>query len=503
MERCLDAHPADLSSVIASISNSSPNAAKAKGNPKNASFQLTTDYQISFRTVLIFLLHSKQYIQDLQDRLSKVESLLPLTFQDEKDRLVESKSLQSQSLLLDSSTPPQVSTPLGLEPNAPAGIVDSADVEARPGETALIGSNLFQGLGHYWHQVAQRLRSYTLGDPVSLQEPEVALIIMTIGDISAELPLFHIPSFTERIRRQHTVETCNDPSWLACIHALMALIVWRRMANRSFSKMSVFVWSFFRKAYASLPGILQQGNDLAATQALLVMEMFMSTSADFRTTSLLSSAVCRAIQTTCRWTGSAENMISSAEKDTRNRVFWIAFILETETSISYGIPSMLTEDDLDIDLPAETSQDGCGLVALEGEQRHINTFRMRAELAIIQSRVQAKLYGAKSLKQTGSHLLKVISELHCQLDGWRLRIPSEVRPEFGGTLKSSMRDTSLVNLHFMYFNCVSMIHWTALRQCSWQADRDTTRSIAQCRATARSTISLLIYLPSPQILALW
>jgi hypothetical protein len=93
----------------------------------------------------------------------------------------------------------------------------------------------------------------------------------------------------------------------------------------------------------------------------------------------------------------------------------------------------------------------------------------------------------------------LIQELQCELDNWRSRVPLEVRPEFDRTLESSMRDTPLVNLHFMYFHCVSVIHWTALRLISsWKAAMDTAHSVSQYRAAAKSTISLLIAYLTPK-----
>ena len=448
------------------------------------------------------LLYSKQHIKDLYDRLAKVESLLPLPSQGGQNQVLEPASIQSQNLPSVSAALSEIATLPALGKDAPAAIVDFSVVEALVGNASM-PSKVFEDLGRYWHQVSQRLHTYKQGDPIALQGPETILIMLTMEDICAELPLFHIPSFLERLRRQPTAEACDHPSWLACINALMALVIWRRMANRSFSKMTMFVWAFFKNAYASFPGIVQQADDLLAVQALLVMAMFMNTSADFRTTSLLLSTACRAMQTIGPQTSSrGNNSMSSLENDTCNRVLWTAFILETETSISYGIPSLLAEEDLDIDLPAEMSLDGCGLVAL-GEQRHINIFRLRAELAVIQSRIQKKLYRGKSLKQTGIQLLQIVHELQCELDDWTSKIPSAVRPKFGRTLESSMRDTPLMNLHFMYFHCVSMLHWTALRHSSWQAALDSTHSISQCRAAAKATICLLNCLPNPQILGLW
>lgn len=433
-----------------------------------------------------------------------MESLLlglGLSSKDEQS-LTESTSLQSQSQPSPSTDSFQITALLDQDQNTPSVAVNSSVVDALLNENASMSSECFETLGHYWHQVSQRLHQYSMGEPVSPQEPEVVLVILTIKDICAELPLFYMPWFLERLRYQHTAETCDRPSWWACVNAVLALSISRRIANGSFREMSVFVWAFFKNAYAVFPDIVRQADDLLASQALLTMAVLMKTSADYRTTALLLSNACRIIHTLGLHIRIPGKSYSVIEKETRNRVFWIAFVLETEISIC-GIPSTLDRDSTDIDLPTECSPDSCGLVALEEEHRSASIFRLRAELAKIQSRVQKKLYSMKSLKRTGSQLVGSIQELQGELHDWISRVHSEVRPDFDHTLTSSMQEMPIVNLHLMYFNCVSMIHWTAMRGSSWKATTDNAYSVSQYKAAARSIITLLNCIFDLQFSCLW
>lgn len=387
-----------------------------------------------------------------------MESLLVDSGLPRKDQqsLIEPTSLQSQSQPSPSTDSFQITPLLDQDQSNPSVAVNSSVVDALLNKNATMSSECFETLGQYWHQVSQRLHQYSMGEPVSPQESEAILVILTIKDICAELPLFYMPWFLERLRCQHTAETCDRPSWWACLNAVVALSISRRIANGSFREMSMIVWAFFKNAYAVFPDIVRQADDLLATQALLTMAMLMKTSADYRTTARLLSNVCSIIHTIGLHTRIRRNIHSVTEEVTHSRVLWIAFILQTEMSIC-GIPSPLDGESIDIDLPTESSPDSCGLVALEEEHRSANIFRLRAELANIQSRVQKKLYSMKSLKRTGSQLVGSIQDLQGELHDWRSRVHFEVRPEFDHTLTSSMRDVPIVNLHLLYFNCVSMI----------------------------------------------
>ncbi|KAH8691251.1 fungal-specific transcription factor domain-containing protein [Talaromyces proteolyticus] len=432
-----------------------------------------------------------QYIKDLQDRLSKLESLLQRSG-------VASPDEGTQRLLRSASAVKSHKAPLlSHDKNAP-----TISSEALSGNASM-GPVEFETLGDYWHQVARRLDQYKMGAPVSPQETEAVLLKLTIEDVCAELPLFDIPWFFERLRSQYSAETCRCPSWWACLNALTALAISRRSTNRSLGELSGFVWAFFKNAYAVLPDILNQADDLLAVQSLLAMAIHMRTSGNSRTTALLLSNACRIIHTVGLHTRSRGNGKPFLERETRNRVFWIGFILETEISITCGIPSILEKDNMDIELPTEWPPDSCGLVALGGEQRSINVFRLRVELANVQSRVQEKLYSVKTLKRTGSQLLETIQELQRELLDWRLRVPLEVRPEFDRPLMSFMRDTPLLGLHFMYFNCVSMIYWTAMRGSSGKVAMENRDFASQYAAAARATILLLNCIPGSQISGLW
>ena len=347
--------------------------------------------------------------------------------------------------------------------------------------------NCFETFDLFWQLATQSLSGYTSGHPVSPKAAEAALLILSMKDVCAEFPLFNIPAFFRRLRTQHTAETCNSPSWWASLNSLVALTAARRISRTSFHKVSVIAWAFFNNAYAILPSILQEPVDFQTAQSLLTMAMFTRSSADVRTTMILLSNACRIIQITCLPTRCGTKSEDLATRETIKRVFWVAFILEAEICSTCGIPLLLAKDHAEFDLPSESSRNGHEIVAPEGDQTSVSIFRHRAELAIIQSRVHKKLYSTKSLTLGASKLL-LKSRLQCELNEWLSKVPSIIRPKPDNVLTQSMEDMTALRLHFVYFNCASMVYWTAHRA---GPDQVAVESMRQCNAAARSTISLL------------
>lgn len=354
----------------------------------------------------------------------------------------------------------------------------------------LVHDNCFKTFELFWQLVTQSLSSYTSGHPASPKAVEAALLILSIKDVCAEFPLFNIPAFLRRLRSQHTAETCDSLSWWASINSLVALTVARRISSTSFHKVSVVAWAFFDNAYAIFSSILQQPADILTAQSLLAMVMFTRSSADLRTTMILLSNACRIIQITCLPTGHRTKMEDLDTREAANRVFWVAFILEAEIYSSCGIPLLLAKDHTEFDVPSESSLNGHEIVAREGEQASVSIFRHRAELAIIQSRVHKKLYSTKSLTPEGSRLL-LKSKLQCELNEWLSKVPSVIRPGLDNIITQPIEDLTVLRLHFVYFNCASMVYWTAYRASPNQVVVESAHSVRQCNAAARGTISLL------------
>ncbi|KAL4792944.1 fungal-specific transcription factor domain-containing protein [Aspergillus venezuelensis] len=124
--------------------------------------------------------------------------------------------------------------------------------------------------------------------------------------------------------------------------------------------------------------------------------------------------------------GRSEGLNSSVILE-RNRVFWIAYILDRDISMRTGQPPVQLETDIDIDLPPLDPEDGAGLVfAADGTSR-FNFFRARVQLARIQGKVYECMYSVRAQSQDVHARTENLAELYHMLDDWASQIPPHFR----------------------------------------------------------------------------
>ena len=99
------------------------------------------------------------------------------------------------------------------------------------------------------------------------------------------------------------------------------------------------------------------------------------------------------------------------------------------------------------------------LMLLPDEQTtHVNVFRARVKLALIQSRIYSQLYSSLARKQ---HPTQIISRVACfdhDLKQWRNTLPESVRPpcKFRPPYTTALLQTTL--LHLRYYHTLLMVH---------------------------------------------
>ncbi len=338
------------------------------------------------------------------------------------------------------------------------------------------------------------------------KESETWLVQQVAEDIFGEFPLLHMPSLLESLRQERQPSTGRrerSPAWDCCFNAVIAIAVPIKTLNSSFVEVGEFAWAFFKNAYALFPELILHGDNLLAVQAILVMAMFARGSADTRLALLLLSTAIRISHTIGlhkRRPSVGSCSQDATEAETRSRVFWTAYILDVEMSVNCGLPSIQPdEEDVELDLPFT------GPLDVRESTTGTDVFRARAELAIVQSMVKKRLYSAKALRRTGSQLAEAM-ELETVLLDWRSGIPVQSQPDYDSQIANSVAaDASLMVLHLVYYNCLSIVHWAAIRGGAWEitagvatAQPELLSSVAKCRAAARSTIHLLTHRSVPR-----
>ena len=310
----------------------------------------------------------------------------------------------------------------------------------------------FAKRGGYYDAMAR-----TVFSPVLAAHSELWLLEHTVENIFQELPMFNAAQVLERLRQPSTFSPEENRIWEACMNSIRANAIPSRIVNSEFGEVAVLAWAFFKNAYAVLPEFVIHRESLLVVQGLLSMTMFLRLSTDARTMSVLLSLAVRILTSIGSRGPGAGHGARSTETATQGRLLWIAYILDTEISSGRGVPAMLQDEDVDIDLAAAEMPDDAGIAI----------FRLRVELATIQSAVRRRLYTPKALKQTHSQLIDTVQELRQLLEVWQAKLPAELVPRGGRLPDEDVANGPVVALHLAFYNTLSLVCWAARRLCGW------------------------------------
>lgn len=328
-----------------------------------------------------------------------------------------------------------------------------------------------------------------LPSPFPIHQAEISLLSGSVEQIFQEFPLFDNVELLDRAKRQGVLgtEISGHAAGWACVNAAIALAVHVKIANCSFEELSLWSWTYFKNAYATFPELSLHGDDMETLQAMVLMALFARSSADARMTSHLVSTALRLSQTLDPWTFSVShdkdnNETGNVESEYARRALWAAFILDAELFLPSTLGSTLDPGNMDIPLPSENNHQTT-------PTSFVRVFRWRAELALIQTRVNNRLYTHHGLKMPKPELLGTIAELDQELELWRQTLPPSIRP---GVTHSDL-EPPYIGLHISFHNIVSMIHWTARRHIppAPATPDQPTKSRSKARTAAQNTLRIL------------
>lgn len=353
--------------------------------------------------------------------------------------------------------------------------------------------------------VAESLRRIP-GLHIPVRQAQAILVENTIQEICDDLPLFYMPTFIKWLRRPESLERRHEASQWACLNATVALSLLIKTINRSYTKVAQFAWAYIKNAYAALPEMMTQGGDMWGVQAGIVMAVFMlRASGDTRAAAMLLSVAIRTMQT-----GALQSTRPDPYPGTRSRVFWAAYVLDTEISLNCGIPPILHDEDIDSPLPRQGVPRGTTGDDLSSGLSGTTVFALRAELATIQARIRKQLYAAKAYCLSDDELIQTVAHLASALDTWRSNVPTDVQPGRHGETSDSLLETPVIMLHLSYYNSVSMVHWAVRRHSEWAAgdasglhQEQMAASAVRVKTATKVVVPLLPRIKSKPLTEVW
>lgn len=245
-----------------------------------------------------------------------------------------------------------------------------------------------------------------------------------------------------------------------------------------------------RNAQSVVSELVTRDDDLLGLQVLLGMVMLFQGTRDPRpATVLIGTAVrlCHRLRLQQRAGNGLDSILpgvgsgilggkspwaSTAQAEEmllhRDRLFWIAYMLDKDVSLRSKTPSVQLDVDIDLALPQAEPLDGGGdLFTLDGTVR-FNFFRSRVQLSHIEGKVYDLLYSTRARRMNQEERQQRVERLDQMLDEWRAAIPLEMQLE-GGVLGSLGRVAvmHMTILHHTYLICLVMVHGIYSHDAEW------------------------------------
>ena len=332
-------------------------------------------------------------------------------------------------------------------------------------------------------------------------------------------PLFHQPTFMNLFDREYSGHPCEGPGWWASLNIVLAIAHRLRVMNRVVpAEDDQKAWGYLKNAMTVFSDLVMRNTDLMSIQALIGLALFLQGTPNPQPGFFLIAAAIRSSHSIGLHKRYSGLTLSPAEVEQRQRVFWLAYMLDKDIGLRAGRPPLLADDDMDVDLPSAEPDDNIGNIPLADCKGKFNLFRIMCEFTIIEGRVYKQLYSTKATKKSDGELLSAIGELDYQLEEWKDSIPVDFRP--GNDIIASHTPLILhvVVLHFAYYNCLTTIHRMSVQHGYWTSrlsdyaiqglnagplNPRVFSSSVLCVSAARASIHLIKYVPQGDSACVW
>ncbi|KAI8160671.1 hypothetical protein K4K49_006627 [Colletotrichum sp. SAR 10_70] len=304
----------------------------------------------------------------------------------------------------------------------------------------------------------------------SFPPPEYLLDLeqAVIEDIQLFCPTITRKHFLELAEQQYTggareKTAIDDPARWAIINALFATAVQWRTANDSFEDMSPMSWGYFKNAFSVFPELLISGGGVSTVEAMLTMATFLLGTTDARTMLQVASSAARTAQMMGLHRREAYTKLDAAQSRQHRRACWVAFIVDTEMTVRFGISPSFNLSQMNADLPDEglaSFNHAIGITCAEKTQCYV---RKLAELSRIRYKIHDQLSVDSMKAQAGPHHQAAVLALSAELEAWRNSFPEHLRPKLTAVVHDRELETHVVLLHVYYFDALIKIHTNLAR----------------------------------------
>ncbi|KAH9885003.1 fungal-specific transcription factor domain-containing protein [Xylariomycetidae sp. FL2044] len=273
------------------------------------------------------------------------------------------------------------------------------------------------------------ISSPTLGLPELPPFREVLPIVEHyLSTFNSVLPLFNPGTLLQTVKSWYQIPHSRDRVTWALINVVLALA--HHISGHGDGTLSGDTATYVHNAQSVMQELVMGETDLVRVQVLIGLVVLFWTADDSGPALILIGTALRlAHKIGLNTRRSAGQHCSPAVALQRNRVFWMAYILDRDISLQSRLAPVQLDADIDLDLPPkEAGDDLTGFIFAPDGRTKMNYFQARVDLANIQGRVFNCVYSASALNQGSQERARNAAYIVRLLDDWSSRVPPAFHP---------------------------------------------------------------------------
>ncbi|WYZ42621.1 hypothetical protein EsH8_VI_000320 [Colletotrichum jinshuiense] len=298
--------------------------------------------------------------------------------------------------------------------------------------------------------------------------PPLRLVLPDIEDYfensNQVLPLFERESFMKMLRGWYAYPAHRKSDVWAAVNIVLALA--RRHSYASSPKETQDMQQYINNVQSVLNQLAINEPSFLTLQTVLGLVIVFHGASDPGPASILVATAVRLAQRLRLHSKAANEDVEPAEALQRNRVFWIAFILDRDLAMRTAQPPIHQDTDIDVDLPGPSPPDNAGQI-FDFSGKAFNYFRSRVQLAYIQGKLYPMLFSVRALKlpqhERGQNMLR----LRTMLENWLSSIPADFQPHVVMRTVSTEYLRYLSLLHYTHLQLVATTHQADSHHLEW------------------------------------
>ncbi|KAM0279205.1 hypothetical protein ACHAQH_004750 [Verticillium albo-atrum] len=291
--------------------------------------------------------------------------------------------------------------------------------------------------------------------PLPPLEEVLPLVEVYFTRFNVVMPIFHQANFMNMLSEWYSASMQRTrPAW-AAINIVLAIA--HRVcitAEKAFLLDGEKSAAFLRNAQTVVSELVTREEDLIGLQVLLGMSLLFLGTKNPKPASVLLGTTIRLAHRMGLHDQDRSKGLPEAEATQRARLFWVAYFLDKDISLTQKMPSFQVDADIDLPLPDLEPTDNVSIMYSNDGTSKFNYFRSRTALSHIQGKIYDLLYSTRSKKASPDDRIQRREQLSNMLEQWRLQIPEQFQMANVAHMTAAANVVHMVSMHSTYMLCL-------------------------------------------------